>query len=452
MKKNDIIDLRITALTSEGSGIGRADGMAVFVPFTAVGDVISCRILKVLKSYAYGKLENIITPSTDRVENDCPAFGKCGGCVYRHISYSAELAAKEQIVRDAFERLGGLDPEFLPICGSESVDGYRNKLQMPLAKTEEGDIVSGFFSERSHRVVPVEHCRLQPERFSEIVAFIKEQIKALKISVYNERDNQGVMRHIYLRRGHYSGEVCAVLVVKRKTPEMAKFTAALTKRFPEITGVVLNINSDRTNVILGEQEVLLSGKAEISDTMCGVNVEISPKSFYQVNTPAAEKLYGQAAEFAQPNGKTILDLYCGAGTIGLSMAGEAKKIIGAEIVPEAVENAKRNALNSGFDNAEFICADASRAAEELAEKGLAPDVIMLDPPRKGCGAETLSACVKMNPERIVMISCNPATAARDCKFLAQNGYAVERVRAFDLFPRTRHVECVVLMSRSEKQA
>lgn len=450
MKKNDIIDLEITALTSEGSGIGRVDGMAVFVPFTAVGDVIACRILKVLKSYAYGKAEEIITPSPDRVENDCPAFGRCGGCVYRHISYSAELAAKEQIVRDAFERLGGLDPEFLPICGSESVDGYRNKLQMPLAKTEEGDIVSGFFSERSHRVVPVEHCRLQPERFSEIVAFIKEQIKALKISVYNERDNQGVMRHIYLRRGHYSGEVCAVLVVKRKTPEMAKFAAALTKRFPEITGVVLNINSDRTNVILGEHEVLLSGKAEISDTMCGVNVEISPKSFYQVNTPAAEKLYGQAAEFAQPNGKTILDLYCGAGTIGLSMAGEAKKIIGAEIVPEAVENAKRNALNSGFDNAEFICADASRAAEELAEKGLAPDVIMLDPPRKGCGAETLSACVKMNPERIVMISCNPATAARDCKFLAQNGYAVERVRAFDLFPRTRHVECVVLMSRKEE--
>lgn len=450
MKKNDIIDLEITALTSEGSGIGRADGMAVFVPFTAVGDVISCRIVKVLKSYAYGKAEEIITPSPDRVENDCPVFGKCGGCVYRHISYSAELAAKEQIVRDAFERLGGLNPEFLPICGSESIDGYRNKLQMPLAKTDGGDIVSGFFSERSHRVVPVEHCRLQPERFSEIVAFIKEQINALKISVYNERDNQGVMRHIFLRRGHYSGEVCAVLVVRRKTPEMMKLAAALTKRFPEITGVVLNINPDRTNVILGEHEVLLSVKAEISDTMCGVNVEISPKSFYQVNTPAAEKLYGQAAEFAQPSGKTILDLYCGAGTIGLSMAGEAKLIIGAEIVPEAVENAKRNALNSGFANAEFICADASRAAEELAEKGLSPDVIMLDPPRKGCGAETLSACVKMNPERIVMISCNPATAARDCKFLAENGYAVERVRAFDLFPRTRHVECVVLMSRGEK--
>ena len=447
MKKNDIINLEITALTSEGSGIGRADGMAVFVPFTAVGDVVSCRVLKVLKSYAYGKIEQLITLSPDRVENDCPVFGKCGGCVYRHISYQAELAAKEQIVRDAFERLGGLSPEFLPICGSDNVNGYRNKLQMPLAKTDGGDIVSGFFSERSHRVVPVEHCRLQPERFSEIVAFIKEQLKALKISVYNERGNQGVMRHIFLRRGHYSGEVCAVLVAKRKTPEMSKLAAALTKRFPEIAGVVLNINPDRTNVILGEREVLLSGKAEIADTMCGVNVEISPKSFYQVNTPAAENLYKQAAEFAQPKGKSVLDLYCGAGTIGLSMAGEAAKIIGAEIVPEAVENAKRNALNSGFTNAEFICADASRAAVELAEKGIVPDVIILDPPRKGCGEETLSACLKMNPERIVMISCNPATAARDCKFLAENGYSVERVRAFDLFPRTRHVECVALITK-----
>ncbi len=447
MKKNDIINLEITALTSEGSGIGRADGMAVFVPFTAVGDVISCRILKVLKSYAYGKIEQIITPSPDRVNNDCTVFGKCGGCVYRHISYQAELAAKEQIVRDAFERIGGLKPEFLSICGSESVDGYRNKLQMPLARTDAGDIVSGLFSERSHRVVPVERCRLQPERFSDMIAFIKEQIKALKISVYSERENQGVMRHIFLRRGHYSGEVCAVLVVKRKTPEMAKLAAALTKRFPEITGVVLNINPDRTNVILGEREVLLAGKAEIADTMCGVNIGISPKSFYQVNTTAAERLYGQAAEFAQPKGKTILDLYCGAGTIGLSMAGQAAKIIGAEIVPEAVENAKRNAMNNGFVNAEFICADASTVAEELAKNGPAPDIIVLDPPRNGCGAETLSACVKMAPERIVMISCNPATAARDCKFLAENGYAVERVRAFDLFPRTRHVECVVLMTR-----
>lgn len=447
MKKNDIITLEITALTSEGSGVGRYDGMAVFVPFTAVGDVISCRVVKVLKSYAYGKIESVISPSPDRVENDCPAFGKCGGCVYRHISYQAELAAKERTVRDAFERLAGLDPEFLPICGSESVEGYRNKLQMPVAKTQDGRIVSGFFSERSHRVVPVEHCLLQPERFSEIAAFIRERLASLKISVYDERGHTGVMRHIFLRRGYYSKEVCAVLVVKRKTPELSRLAAELAKRFPEITGVVANINPDRTNVILGDREALLYGRAEIYDTMCGVSVEISPESFYQVNTPAAESLYRQAAEFAQPDGKVILDLYCGAGTIGLSMAGRAAKTIGAEIVPEAVENARKNAAGSGFDNAEFICADASEAAAELAQNGLRPDVILLDPPRKGCSAETLSACVEMAPGRIVMISCNPATASRDCKLLAENGYAVERVRAFDLFPRTRHVECVALLTK-----
>ncbi|MCH5206969.1 MAG: 23S rRNA (uracil(1939)-C(5))-methyltransferase RlmD [Oscillospiraceae bacterium] len=447
MKKNDILSLTITALTNEGSGVGRFEGMAVFVPFTAVGDVISCRIVKALKSYAYGRVEELLTPSPDRIENDCPAFGKCGGCVFRHINYGAELSAKENIVRDAFQRLGGLSPEFLPICGSGETEAYRNKLQMPLAKNESGQIVSGFFSERSHRVIPIEECKLQPKIFSEIVEFIKSRLQAHKISVYDEQTGNGVMRHIFLRKGHCSGDICAVFVAKRKVPEFNKLARELAEKFPEITGVVLNINPEKTNVILGEKEITLYGRSEISDKMCGVSVEISPKSFYQVNTPAAENLYRQAAEFAQPEGKTVLDLYCGAGTIGLSMAGEAAKIIGAEIVPEAVLNAERNAQNSGFSNAEFICADAGKAASMLFERGLSPDVILLDPPRKGCGEETLSACVKMAPERIVMISCNPATAARDCKFLSENGYQVETVRAFDLFPRTKHVECVVLLTK-----
>ena len=447
MKKNDIVTLEITALTSEGSGVGRFEGMAMFVPFSAVGDVVSCRIVKMQKSYAYGKIEEIITPSPYRTENDCPAFGKCGGCAFRHIRYSAELRAKEQTVRDAFQRIGGLDPEFLPICGSEDTERYRNKLQMPLSKSDSGEIVSGFFSERSHRVIPVEDCKLQPKIFSEIVGFIKTQLKALKISVYNERESTGVMRHIYLRKGYRSGEICVTLVAKRKVPEFGKLARELSQKFPEITGIVLNINPQKTNVILGEKEIWLYGQAEISDKMCGVSVGISPKSFYQVNTPAAENLYRQAAEFAQPEGKTVLDLYCGAGTIGLSMAGEAAKIIGAEIVPEAVENAKKNALLSGFLNTEFICADAGQAAAELAGQGISPDVILLDPPRKGCGEQTLLACVKMAPQRIVMISCNPATAARDCKFLAENGYEVKQVRAFDLFPRTKHVECAALITR-----
>lgn len=447
MTKNQIITLEITALTNEGSGVGRFDGMAVFVPFSAVGDVISCRIVKVLKSYAYGKIEKLVTPSPDRVENTCSAFGKCGGCAFRHISYEAELAAKDGFVRDAFKRIGGLDPEFLPICGSDVCDGYRNKLQMPLAKDLNGAVISGFFSERSHRVISVDECLLQPKIFSEIVAFVKSEAARLKISVYNEQKHEGVLRHVFLRKGHYSGEICAVLVVKRKTPELSALALALEKRFPEIKGIVLNINPDKTNVILGEREILLRGSAEITDTMCGVSVEISPKSFYQVNTPAAENLYRQAAEFAQPEGKTVLDLYCGAGTVGLSMADRATEIIGAEIVPEAVENARKNALNSGFSNAEFICADAGEAAQRLADRGLTPDVILLDPPRKGCDKNTLSACVKMNPERIVMISCNAATAARDCKYLSENGFSVKTVRTFDLFPRTKHVECVVLFEK-----
>lgn len=446
MNKNDIIELSITALTSEGSGIGKHNGMAVFVPKTAVGDIIEARIVKVLKNYAYGIIERIVTPSPDRVDNDCPAFGKCGGCVYRHITYTAELAAKEQTVRDAFERIGGFSPEFLPICGSEQTERYRNKLQMPLAKTDDGKIISGFFSERTHRVVPVDDCKLQPIIFSRIVDFVKQECKKLKISIYNEQAHEGVLRHVYLRRGHASGELCVVLVAKRKVPEFKRLAAELSREFSEIKGVVLNVNPDKTNVILGEREIVLSGNANITDEMCGISVEIAPKSFYQVNTSQAEKLYLQAAEFAEPNGKTLLDLYCGIGTIGLSMADRADKVIGAEIVPEAVENARKNAEKNGSSNAEFICADASKAAAELVQRGLVPDVILLDPPRKGCDEQTLSACVKMNPERIVMISCNPATAARDCKFLAENGYSVDKVRAFDLFPRTRHVETVVLLS------
>lgn len=453
LKKNDVVTLEITALTNEGSGVGHygADessrGMAVFVPFTAVGDVISCHIVKVLKSYAYGRVEKLITASPDRVENDCPVYARCGGCCFRHISYEAELRAKEGFVRDAFGRIGGLSPELLPICGSEVPYGYRNKLQMPVAK-QDAKTVCGFYSERSHRVNPVESCALQPEIFAEITGFVTEQADRLHISVYNEEKHEGVLRHIYLRRGHYSGEICLCLVARRKVPEFDRLARSIAERFPQITGVVLNINRERTNVILGEEEQVLFGRAEINDTMCGVQVSISPKSFYQVNTPAAEALYRQAAEFAEPEGKLLLDLYCGAGTIGLSMAGAARRLIGAEIVPQAVENAKENAKRNSVTNAEFICADAGQAAKRLEESGERPDVIVLDPPRKGCSDDTLTACAGMQPERIVMISCNAATAARDCKRLSELGYTAAKVRPFDLFPRTSHVECVVLLEKS----
>ena len=374
-------------------------------------------------------------------------FGRCGGCSFRHISYEAELRAKDGFVRDAFSRIAGLDIEFLPICGSELTEGYRNKLQMPVARTDEGDVRCGFYSERSHRVTPVTKCLLQPDIFAEITSFVTAQAQKLKISIYNEHKHEGVLRHIFLRKGNYSGEICLCLVARRKTPELEKLAKSAMKRFSQLKGVVLNINKAKTNVILGDDEIVLCGSAVITDTMCGNAIEISPRSFYQVNTPAAEKLYAQAAEFAEPRGKLVLDLYCGAGTIGLSMASQAEKVIGAEIVPQAVENASANAARSGHTNAEFICADAGQAAAELLAKGLAPDVIILDPPRKGCDEQTLDACAGMHPETIVMISCNAATAARDCKWLSEHGYKAVKARAFDLFPRTTHVECVVKLER-----
>jgi len=452
LNKNDVVTLEITALTNEGSGVGHygADensrGMAVFVPFTAVGDVISCRIVKVLKSYAYGRLEAILTASLDRVENYCPVYGKCGGCCFRHISYEAELRAKEGFVRDAFGRIGGLSPEMLPIRGSESVDGYRNKLQMPLSR-QDGRTVCGFFSERSHRVIPTERCALQPEIFAEIANFVTEQADRLRISVYNEEKHEGVLRHVYLRRGHYSGEICLCLVARRKVPEFQKLAKSVTERFPQITGVVLNINREKTNVILGDEEIVLAGKPDISDTMCTIKVEISPRAFYQVNAPAAEALYAQAAEFAEPEGKLLLDLYCGAGTITLALSDHAKKVLGAEIVPEAIDDARENAARNGVKNAEFFCGDASDVAKKLARENLRPDVITVDPPRKGLAADVVESIAEMQPGRVVYVSCDSATMARDVKRLADLGYTAQRACAVDMFPRADHVEAVCLLTK-----
>ena len=448
MEKNEIIPLKITGLTSEGSGIARYDGKAVFVPFSAVGDEIEARVLKDCKSYAYAKIERIIKPSEDRIENDCAVFGKCGGCVFRHISYDAELRAKEGIVRDAFERIGKLNPEFLPIDCGDNAERYRNKLQMPVAKVD-GKIAAGFFAQRSHRLIPVSDCKLQPEIFSKITEYIVKEAAALKISAYNEEKHDGVFRHIFLRKSanKADGGLCCVLVARRNVPEFKALARKISENFPEVTGVVLNINPEKTNVILGEKEILLCGKSEIIDEMCGVLLKISPKSFYQVNTNAAEKLYRRAADFAE-KADVILDLYCGIGSVGLSMAKNAKKLIGAEIVDEAVLNARENAQSCGITNAEFISADAKIAAKTLFERGISPDVILLDPPRKGCDEETLRSCAAMNPKRIVMISCNPSTAARDCKLLNEMGYEPKIVQPFDLFPRTPHVESITLLEKN----
>ena len=449
-EKNQVCTAEITGLTSEGSGVCRVDGMAVFVPETAVGDIIDVKIVKVLKNYAFGIIDKIIKPSPDRIENTCPVYKKCGGCLLRHISYEAECRTKDGIVRDAFTRIGGLSPQFDSYLGAASTERYRNKAQYPLANID-GKAVCGFFAPRSHRLVPVTDCALQPEIFSSILETVTAYINEKKLSVYNEETNTGIMRHIYIRRGAHSGEIMVCLVVRKDVSrQLSALCRKLTEKFCDIKSIIMNINPKKTNVILGDECITLWGSDTITDTMCDNTIEISPLSFYQVNTLQAERLYAKALEYAAPKDTDVIaDLYCGAGTIGLSMAKKAAKIVGVEIVPQAVENAKKNAQRNNITNAEFYCGDAGKVFGDLRKKGCAPDIIVVDPPRKGCSAETIDVIADAAPRKIVMISCNPSTAARDAKLLSERGYSVDKVCGADLFARCGHTECVVLMTRSK---
>lgn len=424
--------------------------MAVFLPSCAVGDRVKCRVVKVLKNCAYGIAEEVITPSPDRKDRGCQVQKTCGGCVFRHLSYKAELAVKERVVKNAFERLGKFDMgsiKVFPIIGCENTDNYRNKAQYPVTADKQGNAVCGFYARRSHRVIPCTDCRLQPNIFGDILKDIMETVNREKILPYNEETGGGLLRHIYLRMGHHSGEIMVCFVVTRE--DRKKFMPmgeSLVKKYPEIKSVILNINPKNTNVILGEKCVTLLGSDNITDIMCGNKITISPLSFYQVNTAQAERLYNIAGDFAGLTGsEDVLDLYCGAGTIGLSLAKKAGHITGAEVIPAAVENAKYNASQNNIANADFICADAGQAAKILWGSGRKPDVIITDPPRKGCDTLTLESIVKMSPKRVVMVSCDPATAARDCRFLADNGYALKKLQAVDMFAGAGHVECAAVM-------
>ena len=450
LKKNEIIQLEITGITNEGNGVGRYEGLAVFVPLTAVGDVIECRIVKTAKSYCYGRTESIITPSAKRIEPDCPVFRQCGGCAFRHFDYKEELRIKQEMVQASFERIGKLQLEYQPIMGAPSCDRYRNKAQYPVAE-KDGRAVCGFYSRRSHRVVEHSDCRLQPEIFSELVAASIKYINDNGIPAYDEVSGTGTVRHIYLRRGEHSGEImlCFVVTSIEKGMALRPLAEHLFKTYPDIKSVVLNENAKNTNAILGQRLFTLCGSDTITDVMCGNRIELSPLSFYQVNTVQAERLYVLAQEYAQlTENSLLLDLYCGAGTIGLSMAAKVKRLIGAEIVAPAIKNAKRNAELNGISNTEFICGDAGEAARRLFERGERPDVIIADPARKGCTRDALEYMAKMQPERIVMISCNHATAARDCAILNELGYKPQLCRAVDLFPRSSHVETVTLITRA----
>lgn len=449
-KKNDIIPLTIESITNEGSGIGHTDGIAVFVPMTAAGDELRVRIVKVQKSYCYGIIEEVITPSPDRVPVDCPSYKRCGGCSLRHITYEAELREKQRWVQDAMRRIGGFTMEPLPILPSPSHTCYRNKAQFPFGQGDAGSY-TGFFAPRSHTVIPCRDCPLQPVVFSEIAAWMCHYADTHGLTIYNEQTGKGLLRHLYLRQAAADGSIMLCLVINGdKMPHAEDFTREAQQQFPAISTILLNHNTRRDNVILGQQETVLAGPGTLQDILCGVSVSLSPHSFYQVNHDAAEQLYREAAQLAalQPN-ETLLDLYCGAGTIGLSMVQPGQKLIGVEVVHSAVENARQNAARAGVTDAEFLCADAGKASQILAERGLRPDVIVLDPPRKGCDNDTLQAVVRMAPSRIIMVSCNPATMARDATILREMGYTLQCYRPVDLFPRTAHCETVVQLVRKK---
>ena len=450
LEKNQLFEAKIIDLTAEGQGVCKVDGMAVFVPDTAVGDVIRGKIVKVLRNYAFGIINEIITPSADRIIPSCPHAKKCGGCLFQHITYEAECNVKNNIIKNAFLRIGGLSPEFDDFMACDSTFRYRNKAQYPVAEVD-GNIVCGFFAPRSHRIIHTDDCILQPEIFSDINKTILDYLKEKKISAYSEASNTGIVRHIYLRIGTHSGEIMVCLVVRKDISyQLNSLGRILSEKYPAISSFIININPDKTNVILGKKCITIMGKDSISDIMCGNEIEISPLSFYQVNTIQAERLYAKALEFATPeSGDIIADLYCGAGTIGLSMAQKCSKIVGVEIVAQAIENASRNAVKNNISNVEFYCGDAGKVFADLRKNGCQPNIIIIDPPRKGCSESTLEVISKADPRKIIMISCNPATAARDAKWLSLNGFSVDKVCGVDLFPRTGHVECVVLMSRNK---
>ena len=455
LQKNQILTLRIERLSSDGNGVAHSpDGETVFVPGAAPGDEADVRIVKDCKRYAFGILDHLRTPSPDRIPVDCAVAGPCGGCSLRHLDYTAELRAKQENVTDAFRRIGGLDVPVLDICPSPEADRYRNKVQFPVGLDKNGNPCIGFYAGRTHRIVPCPDCKLQPGVLNDIGNALCRFFAENGIQPYNEETGRGLVRHIFLRRGAHSGQIMVCLVCTRPNfPHADALCTRLREQFADIATILLNVNSKNTNVILGTETHTLYGPGYIEDTLCGVPVQLGPLSFYQVNTLAAERLYGIAAQYAQltPD-DLLLDLYCGMGTIGLSMVDHCRELVGVEIVPEAIESAKANAARMGdavAAKSRFFCADAGHAATQLAAEGLHPDVVMLDPPRKGCDEATLSAVVRMAPRRVVYVSCNPATAARDAAWLEQNGYHAEKVQPVDLFPRTKHCECVIALSKGE---
>ena len=445
-KKNDVLPLSIESIGLNGEGIAHLEGQVVFVAGGLPGEICDVQLLKVGRSAIWGKAVRIHSPAPQRMEPDCPYYPKCGGCQFRHMTYAAELEAKRQRVEDAFRRIGGLDLPVSQILGAQRPERYRNKVQLPVAEEREGPKI-GFFRARSHDVVDVADCLLQPEAASAAAGAVRQWMRAFQVPAYDETAHKGLIRHLFLRFAR-SGVLCCLVVNGRELPHWKELLDALREAVPALSGLVLSVNRERTNVVLGKELHTLWGEGYLDDELCGLTFRISPLSFYQVDHDQCQVLYDRAVELAGLTGtETVLDLYCGIGTISLAMARKAGRVVGAEIVPPAVEDARANAARNGVANAEFFCGDAAEAARRFAAGGLRPHAICVDPPRKGLAPEVIESMAAMAPERIVYVSCDPATLARDLERLGQRGYAPQKALCVDMFPRTAHVETVVLLSK-----
>lgn len=453
--KNYIID--ITGMTHEAQGVGRAEGLAVFVDGALEGEQVEVKIIKINNSYAVGKLIKILKPSPDRTEPFCAAYKRCGGCNLQHMDYQAQLAFKTGLVRDALERVGGLkDVNVHDTIGMKKPYQYRNKAQYPVAEID-GRAITGFYAARSHEVIQSEECAISHNESDKIRKIVSNFLIENNITVYDEKTGKGLVRHILTRIGYHTGEIMVVLVINGKEMPASE---ELVRRLIDgekagmstsaVKSIYLNVNTQKSNVILGARNILLYGSETIADTIGRYKFMISPHSFFQINPVQTEVLYAKALEYAGLTGKeTVFDLYCGIGTISLFLSERAKKVYGVEVVEAAIEDARRNAQLNGVKNAEFIAGEAERIVPELYSRGIRADVVVLDPPRKGCEESLLQLLAEMQPDRIVYVSCNPATLARDLKYLCGQGYKVQEVQPVDMFPWSGHVEAAVMLQRQK---
>lgn len=444
VNKNDRLDVKIEDLTHDGSGVAKVEGYPLFIPGALPGETVHVHVLKTLKKYGFAKMLHLVEPSADRVDPPCHVFDECGGCQMQHLDYAAELIQKRKTVRDAIDRIAKLPHVPVhPVKGMENPWRYRNKSQIPIA-LQDGKIVSGFYKPRTHDIVDTDICLIQEEEADVLMTMLKQEMSVLGIMPYDERTHTGILRHLVVRKARVTGELMVVLITKsKKLPQKEALIERIKEVVPNVTSIMQNVNSQKTNVIFGNETILLYGKPVIIDFIGDVQFEISARSFYQVNPVQTEVLYKQALEYAQLSGdETVIDAYCGIGTISLFLAQKAKEVYGVEIVPQAIEDAKRNAELNHLSNAYFEAGPAEEVIPNWYAEGKRFDVLVVDPPRKGCDEQLLNTILQYKPKRIVYVSCNPATLARDLRILEDGGYETKEVQPVDMFPHSSHCEAV----------